>query len=293
MNVKVTGFSFIRNAVKYDYPVVEAVCSALPVCDEFVIAVGKSEDNTLELIRSIGSPKIKIVETVWDDSKRAGGAVLADETDKAFRSIAEDSDWAFYIQGDEILHEQYHDTVRQAMLRWKDATEVDGLLFHYRHFYGSYDYVATSPHWYRKEIRIIRNRRDIYSYKDAQGFRKGNNQKLNVKQIEAYMYHYGWVRHPQYMQSKVQDFHRLYHDDQWVAHNVPHADEFDYSGIDMLSRFEGAHPKVMKARIERTNWVFDHDLSKRQLSWKYRFKMWVEKWTGRRLFEHKNYFLCK
>ena len=142
--MKVSGFSFVRNAVKLDYPIIEAITSVLPICDEFVIAVGKSEDNTLELIRSIDSPKIRIIETVWDDSLREGGRVLAVETDKAFAQISEDSDWAFYIQGDEVLHEKYLDTVKQAMQAHKDNPNVDGLLFKYKHFYGSYDYVADS-----------------------------------------------------------------------------------------------------------------------------------------------------
>ncbi|MDR2475202.1 MAG: hypothetical protein LBD45_05025 [Bacteroidales bacterium] len=291
--MKVSGFSFIRNAIKYDYPIVEAVQSVLPLCDEFVIAIGKSDDATLELIKSIHSPKIKIIETVWDDSKRKDGVVLAEETNKAFHAIDEDSDWAFYIQGDELLHEQYLDAVREQMLRWKDFPEVDGLLFRYKHFYGSYDYVAISPRWYRHEIRIIRNRKNIYSYRDAQGFRKDNNKKLNVKRIDAFIYHYGWVKHPQFMQQKIENFGRLYHDDQWMETHIPKANEFDYSGIDLLTRFEGQHPHVMQERIVHTNWSFDHDLSKSNLSWKYRLKLLVEKWTGYQLFEYKNYRLLK
>ena len=105
--MKVTGFSFVKNAIIYDYPVVEAIRSILPICDEFVVAVGKSDDETLELIRSIDPEKIRIVETVWDESLREGGRVLAIETDKAFKAISKDSDWAFYMQGDEVVHEKY------------------------------------------------------------------------------------------------------------------------------------------------------------------------------------------
>jgi hypothetical protein len=287
--MKVAGFSFVRNAVKYDYPVVEAIQSILPLCDEFVVAVGNSEDNTLELIKSIDSPKIRIIETVWDDSLRAGGAVLAKETDRAFSAISDDVDWAFYIQADECLHEQYHDIVREEMLRWKDDFRVDGLLFHYRHFYGSYDYVGIAPHWYKNEIRIVRKNSSIYSYRDAQGFRKGDNEKLKVKPVNAFINHYGWVRHPEKMQRKVEQFALLYHDDGWVEKNTVKADEFDYSNIVALSRFDGTHPKVMEERINRINWKFDHDISKRNMSIKYRFKMLVEKLTGYRIFEYRNY----
>lgn len=291
--MKISGFGFIRNAVKYDYPIVEAICSVLPICDEFVIAVGKSDDDTLQLIRSIDSPKIRIIETVWDDAKRAGGAVLAEETDKAFAAVARDSDWAFYIQGDEILPEQYLDVVREEMQRWKDVREVDGLLFRYKHFYGSYDYVAVSPGWYKKEIRVIRNSENIRSYRDAQGFRKDNNKKLNVKQIDAYIYHYGWVRHPKYMLQKINNFISLYHDDRWMQIHQHKEEEFDYSGIDMLTRFDGLHPEVMQKRIERTNWTFDHDLSKTNLSLKYKIKMFVEKLTGYKIGEYRNYKILK
>jgi hypothetical protein len=285
--MKVAGFTFIRNAVQYDYPIVEAIQSILPLCDEFVIAVGKSDDDTLELIQSIDSPKIRIIETVWDDSLRKGGAVLARETDKAFRAISDDADWAFYIQGDECLHEQYQDIVREAMLRWKDDPRVDGLLFHYKHFYGSYDYVGAAPRWYRNEIRIIRNNKNIYSYRDAQGFRKDENKKLNVKPVDAFIYHYGWVKHPSSMQKKINSFVQLYRED--TTENTEKAGEFDYSNIDALNRFDGTHPKVMENRINRINWKFDHDISKRNLSFKYKFKMFVEKYTGYRLFEYRNY----
>src|SRR6478735_2743781 len=170
-NMKVSGFSFIRNAIKYDYPIVEAITSILPLCDEFVVAFGNSDDETEKLIRSIDSEKIRIIPTVWDDSLREGGAVLAVETNKAFDAISADSDWCFYIQGDEAIHEQDFPKIKEAMLKWKDHKEVEGLLFNYRHFYGSYDYIGDTRRWYRKEIRIIRNDKRIRSYKDAQGFR--------------------------------------------------------------------------------------------------------------------------
>jgi hypothetical protein len=160
----VTGFTFIRDAVRFDYPVVEAITSILPLCDDFVVAVGNSEDETMELIKAIDSPKIRIIETVWDESLREGGRVLAVETDKAFQAISDQSDWCFYIQGDEVVHEKYHEIIYAEMKKWKDTPEVDGLLFKYRHFYGSYDYTAVSSGWYKNEIRIIRNNKKIYSF---------------------------------------------------------------------------------------------------------------------------------
>jgi hypothetical protein len=290
--MKVSGFTFIKNAIQFDYPVVEAIRSILPLCDEMIVAVGDSEDGTRELINAISSEKIRIVDTVWDPGLRAAGAVLADETNKAFRAITQDADWCFYIQGDEVLHEQYHDVIRESMLRWKDNTEVDGLLFKYKHFYGSFDYVATSSRWYRNEIRIIRRNPHIYSYRDAQGFRKNDDQKLKVKALDAYMYHYGWVRPPKTMMDKTRNFGHYWGGDNVTEEYIRlNSGEFDYSQVDALEKFSGTHPKIMQERINRMNWQFDYDLSYNNLTLKDHFKNIMERWTGIRPFDYKNYIL--
>jgi len=287
--MKVSGFTIIRNAIKNDYPVIEAITSVLPVCDEFIVAIGKSEDATYDLIKQIPSDKLRIIETVWDDTLRAGGRTFALETDKALLAVSSESDWCFYIQADEVLHEKYHDTVREAMIRFKDDKMVDGLLFSYRHFWGSYDYVGESWQWYRREIRIIRNNKDIFSYKDAQGFRKKPNQKLNVKLINATMYHYGWVKDPRLMQSKMKNWYRFYKDESWINNNVVEDNEYDYSRINSLELFEGTHPEVMMARIARKNWKFDHDISMRRYSKKEKIKRFISSLIGFRIGEYRNY----
>jgi len=290
--MKVTGFSFIRNAVKYDYPIKEAILSILPICDDFVVAVGDSEDTTLELIKNIDNKKIKILETVWNDNLREGGQVLALETDKAFQAIDIESDWAFYIQGDEVIHEKYLQEIYTVMKKWKDVEEVDGLLFNYLHFYGSYDYVATSFNWYNEEIRVIKNNKKIYSYKDAQGFRKNDNEKLNVIPLDACVYHYGWVKKPDAMQKKQENFNKYWHNDAWLEENIAKAEHFDYSAIDELALFEDSHPKVILDRIRQKNWGFDYDLSKNRTSFKNRLKKILLK-VGINPTYYKNYKILK
>jgi hypothetical protein len=285
--MKVSGFTFIRNAVKYDYPVCEAIASILPLCDEVIVSVGDSEDETLTLIQSINSPKIKIIQSTWDETLLSG-RVLAVETDKAYQAISPDSEWAFYIQADEVLHERYLETVRRSMEQYKDDVGIDGLLFNYLHFYGSYDYVGEAYSWYQREIRIIRNRSDIFSYRDAQGFRKLPNNKLSVKLIDAYIYHYGWVRPPRIMLEKQTSFAGLYHGKDHAQKSHVET-EFDYSAIDVLSRFTGTHPRVFHDRINRKNWRFDHDLSMNRLRFKDKLKRLVEKITGWRPGEYRNY----
>lgn len=284
--MKVCGFTLIRNAVKYDYPVVEAITSILPVCDKFIVLVGNSDDNTLELIQSIDSEKIIIQHSTWDDSLREGGRVLAIETDKAKAFIPSDYNWAFYIQSDEVIHEKYHNAILQSMEKWKNDHNVDGLLFKYLHFYGSYDYVGTSRRWYRHEIRIIKNDPLIQSYRDAQGFRR-KGKKLKVKPIDAYVYHYGWVKDPLTQAKKHKDFNKLWHDDQFVAQFTEEI--YNYSDIDYLETFDNTHPNVMKNRILQKNWDFDGKKLNSKVSFKDKFLFWLEQKTGIRLFEYKNY----
>ncbi len=287
--MKVAGFTIIRNAIKFDYPVVEAITSILPICDEFIVAVGNSEDDTLQLIKSINSPKIKIIETVWDDSLRQGGQVLAIETNKAFDAISKDVDWCFYIQSDECVHEKHLASIKEAMQKYKDDKLVEGLLFNYVHFYGTYNYVGNSRRWYRKEIRIIKNDKSIRSYKDAQGFRKTDNSKLNVKPISAEIYHYGWVKPPKAQQAKQEHFHKMWHDDEWMKKNIAQVEEFDYSQIDSLEEFKGTHPQVFQTRLKAADWKFNFDKTQIKLSGKDKFLLFIEKTTGWKVGEYKNY----
>lgn len=290
--MKVCGFTIVRNAIKYGYPVVESIRSVLPVCDQFIVAVGKSEDNTLELIKNIGSPKIKIIETEWDESLQEGGRVLAVETNKAMDEIEQEFDWCFYIQADEVIHEKYYPEIRKQMSYWKDYPEVEGLLFKYLHFWGTYDYVGTNRRWYRQEIRIIRNDKAIRSYKDAQGFRK-NNQKLNVKFIDAYVYHYGWVRSPDTIREKMSSFHALYHSGEKLKEKQKQSEEFDYSQVGSVRKFEGSHPDVMKPMIEKLDWHVNIDVSQKNIGFKDYLLFLFEKVFGYRLFEYKNYKVLK
>ncbi|MFO0357128.1 MAG: glycosyltransferase family 2 protein [Sphingobacteriaceae bacterium] len=291
--MKVTGFTIIRNAIKFDYPVLEAIESILPICDEFIVGVGNSDDETLQLIRSISSPKIKIMETVWDDQKREGGLVLSIETNKVFDAISDDPDWCFYIQSDECVHENDLQAIKEAMIKYKDDKTVQGLLFDYKHFYGHYNYIGVGRRWYSKEIRVIRNDKTIRSYKDAQGFRTRSNEKLKVKKINASIYHYGWVKSPKAQQAKQENFHKMWHDDEWMKKNVPVVEEFDYSNIDLLEEYKGTHPAVYTNRIAKANWRFVYDKSKIKLSLKYRFLHMIEKLTGWRIGENKNYLILK
>lgn len=288
--MKVSGFTFIKNAVKYDFPFIESVSSILPICDEFVIVHGDSEDDTAKLIESINSAKIKVYNTVWNPELRKGGIILSEQTNIALSKTT--GDWCFYIQGDEVVHEKYLDIIQNEMKNHLNDRRVEGLLFKYLHFYGSYNYIATSRQWYRNEVRIIRNNIGVKSYKDAQGFRL-NDRKLNVKPIDAYVYHFGWARPPQVMQNKVKYFHSLWHSKDWIDKNVKDNVEYDFSTTDTIKKFDETHPKVMQDRIDNQNSNFKIDIKKNKKGFKKTILESIENLTGWRIGEYKNYKIIK
>ena len=174
------------------------------------------------------------------------------------------------------------------MDRYLHDRDVEGLLFNYLHFYGSYDFVGDSRNWYRREVRIIRNLSGIHSYKDAQGFRR-KNKRLRVRPIDAWVYHYGWVKSPSAQQAKLLNFNKYWHSDTWIEEKVPPVSEFDYAGIDSLTRFDGTHPEVMQERIKKMNWSSSFDPTKKKFSFKTRLLHAIEKMTGWRIGEYRNY----
>ncbi|MDZ7860063.1 MAG: glycosyltransferase family 2 protein [Candidatus Krumholzibacteriota bacterium] len=265
--MRISGFSFVKNGIKLYYPVVESIKSILPICDEFVIAVGRGDDddNTRERIAAIGDPKIKIIDTVWDLEKYPRGMENAHQTDIAKEFCS--GDWLFYLQADEVIHEKSLPVIKERCLELLEMEEVEGLLFKYRHFWGDYDHYQSGHGWYQNEIRIIRNREDIHSWISAQSFRripefdgvnyrqKENTYKLKVAAVDAYVYHYGWVRPPHLMVNKKKALDTVHRGSEKVAEMYQDfPDEFDYGPLNRLAVFEESHPEVMTKMIGKLDW---------------------------------------
>ena len=292
--MQVSGFSFVRNGIKLGYPVTEAIRSILPICDEFIIAVGKSEDDTLEQIKAIGDSKIRIIETEWDKNMFVRGQINSFQTNIALKECI--GDWCFYIQADEVVHEKFLPLIEAEMKKFLHDDDVQGLLFDYLHFWGSYDYYQDSRRWYRHEIRIIKNNLGIESWESAQGFRR-IGRKVRVVKIDADIYHYGWVRPPKVMKEKQIAFQSLRHDEAWLQKtfaNTP--EEFDYGDPKYLATFEETHPEVMTERIKELNW----DFSKGKYAGNPHEKLFSrirsyfeDKVIHYRIGEYKNYILLK
>jgi hypothetical protein len=261
-----SGFSFIRNGIKLYYPVVESIRSILPVCEEFVVAVGKGDedDTTREKIVAIGDPKIKIIDTEWDEKYCVKGMINSIQTDIAKEACT--GDWLFYLQADEVVHEKYLPTIKNRCEELFEHENVEGLLFKYTHFWGDYWHYQDCHGWYPYEIRIIRNRSYIHSWQSAQSFRRfehydnprqdRNTHKLNVARIQAEIYHYGWVRPPHIMQQKKRALHSVHWGPQRAKeHYDALSREFDYGPLNRLPVFQGTHPKVMEERLREIDWL--------------------------------------
>lgn len=252
--MKVSGFTFCRNAVKYDYPVVESIRSILPIVDEFIVNVGRCEDGTLELIRSIGDPKISIVESDWDESLRKDGLIYAQQTNIALAHCT--GDWAFYIQADEVAHEEDLPRIQESMRRHLGNPAVKGLLFRYLHFVA--DYWSTNPWYYHKAVRIIRNNGEVESCGDAVGFHLTatrlylqSGPKEWIAPSDARMFHYGYVKDPKTMLAKIKEQITVYHGNSPPAAQagLHQQSTFQFEDYAVLKEFTGRHPTVMQARI--------------------------------------------
>lgn len=256
--MNVSGFTIIRNGIKYFYPFREAILSILPLCDELIVNVGDSEDNTLNVVRSIQSNKIKIIQRKWDMTLREGGKLLSVETNAALNECT--GDWGVYIQADEVLHEKYIDVVNNGMIKYQDTDSVEGLRFRYKHFYGSYDYIQDNyRNWYIKETRVIKLNKGIVSWGDAMNFKHHDGSAITSVDIDAEIYHYGWVKPPDTMMLKRADFHKLYYNEEII--NQSPLPDLKFDDFGNLKKFEGTHPEVMKTRIEMYNWEFDAKLT--------------------------------
>ncbi len=297
--MRVSGFTFVKNALKFDYPIIESLKSMLPLVDELIINIGlPDEDNTFQYIKkNIKSKKLKFIKTEWDTKFNYRSRILSQQTNIALYQCK--GDWCLYLQADEVIHEDDYPKIINAMKENLNNTEVEGLLFDYIHFFGSYSTYVNSYHWYQKEIRIIRNYRGIVSWKDAQSFRR-DGKKLKVKNTGARIFHYGWVRNPESMSAKKNYHDSLHHGykqkSKQLLNNKLFFDFVNQIDPFLISEFKGTHPAVMKKRIKSWKYVFDksksrHKLTSRDL--RYRISEIFYKLTGIKIGEYKNYKLLK
>jgi glycosyltransferase involved in cell wall biosynthesis len=288
--MQIGGFTYVRNGFAFGYPFLASLHSLLPLVDELVVAVGDSTDGTREAISTLENPKIKIINTVWDESLRENGKIFAEQSDLALNNIS--GDWAIHLQVDEVLHENDQQRIADTLKTVNANKKVDGLLFPFLHFWGDYQHIRNTRRTHRFEIRAFRNTGNIRAYKDSQGFRNyeqnPKGEKLKVMKIDTPIYHYSYVRPPQLMTRKANYFHRFWHDDAWLKKNTGKT-IFDYNQVDKLEPFEGSHPQYMKEIMKKKDWEFTYDPAQTNMKIKDQILYKFEKLTGIRPFEYRNY----
>ncbi len=282
-----SGFTIVRNAVKLDFCIVPAVRSLLDVCDEVVVNVGESEDETRDVVAAIGDPRVRILDSKWDFSRR--NEMLGQETLKAMQACR--GSWGIYIQADECLHEDGARVLKEKVQEWDGDERVEGFLVNYRHFYGDFDTVATSRRWYRREVRCVRLGTDIRPYQGAQGFRVGPDyRKIRARPTDAEMFHYGWARPARAIREKYEASKVIY---PWSRETSARQQAKGYlDWIPLLRPFTGEHPRVAREWVAARAHDPERVIGPRHFRLehlRYYLSDWIERLTGARLFEFRNY----
>ena len=279
--MKVSGFTFLRNGQKLGYPFIASIRSLLPLVDEFVIALGPCDDETEEMLRALGDPKIRIIPTQWNENIRSDysvkGFVYGQQKSIALFNCT--GDWAFYLEADEVLHEKDLPKIRAAMEKYLDDERVEALAFDYLHFYGNKNTIAWSPGWYRSEVRIIRNTIPTWSsealfFNVVTGHKKSRYPR--AAHTGATIYHYGWVRSEAQMNLKSASVLKFWNNRTLTPVN--------YSQIDAaaLKLFSGTHPLVVQDWLPAAKGIFKADPNYQPTARekKHRRMLWLEKTFG-------------
>jgi hypothetical protein len=285
---KISGFTIVRNAVKLDFPLEASIRSILPICEEVVVNVGRSDDDTLAVVQALGNPKIRILETDWDMTIK--NKVLGDETLRAMRACR--NPWGVYIQADEVLHERGLETLAHSIESCDADNKVEGLLVKYVHFYGGMDTIARNRRWYRREVRAVRldPALDIRPYQGAQGFRVGpSHRKIRARLTVAEMFHYGWARPAQALRAKREASRVLY---PWSKEREARRPLLPW--FPGLTQFGGTHPEAARDWVEARRHDADRRVERPRFQAEHlRFYAsdLIERVTGARVFEFRNYEL--
>lgn len=288
--MKISGFTFIRHGSLLGYPYIESLSSLLSLCDEVIVAVGAGEDDTLTRIDAMRESKLRIIETTWNEHMQDRGYVYAQQ--KMIAQFNCTGDWAFYLEGDEVLHEQDIPQLKAILQQHVENPRVEALVFDYYHFYGDPWTLAISPGWYRRAVRIIRNTLRNYS-PDGLFFvvmdknKRGRYPRAVFSGIP--IYHYGHIRSAEKMQVKIQQVSRYW------GHAPPHFEKYGNIDPKALKAFQGTHPALMQewlAEQAEQHLILNPHYIPNRKERRHRWMMYLERLLGWDLSK-KHYRLVK
>ena len=250
--MKISGFTFVFNAIRFDYPVVESIKSILPIVDEFIVNVGPDEDGTRSLIESIGDPRIKIIQSRWNPNLDTGGYLFAQQTNVALFNCT--GRWAFYLQADEVVHEEDLALIMEYADKYQEDDRVEGLAFWHLDFWGDYNTILNVyPYRGQRRCRLIKPHRFVLSRGDAAGFTvhpkyKERGRRIRIVDTGARLFHYGQVRSEQTLQKKWQN-RQKYHSERRLKNQD--IDFYKYFPRQFVAPYQGTHPEIMANRRKK------------------------------------------
>lgn len=257
-SILISGLAILRNGVRLDYPFVESIRSAAPICDEFVVVVGKSEDDTLERVRALDVPGLRVIETEWSPRVEPAHCVLAQQTNIGMHQTR--GVWCLYLQANDVLHEDALPGLRELAERHADDDEVEAMLFERLTFWADYDHVlACYPDRFKFTARMLRPYIGTHSVRDAMSMAVFDGFSTRGRWPRAvdtgfYSYRYGFVREFQALRDKAD---LAQHAQSWGRPGDDYF--FTQHAAQTIRRFHGSHPAVMAERVARFQSTFDLD----------------------------------
>lgn len=257
---KISVYTIIKNAIKFDYPIIEAIRSTLPFADEVIVNLGDSEDGTKGLVHKAfdGFEKVKMFDSVWE-GKDAGTSFLRSQSNAAKDKCR--NEICLYLQADEIYSEEDYDKILSAAQTLSERKDLVGAIFKWKHFDG--DFGSLNPDSYPAEVRLIRKNM-LESIGDAQSMgilgSGGQNAmvwKNMLLETNVRVFHIGWSREPKKMLDKLMDFDSYYHEKSWVENQYKDKDTkhpngcYNYGSRDRHIENQDNLPFVLYPRVKR------------------------------------------
>jgi glycosyltransferase involved in cell wall biosynthesis len=246
--ILVSGLTIIRNGVKLNYPFMEVIRSALPICDEYIVVAGDSDDETLVQLATLNDERVKIIHTKWSPLVTPQKCLLAQQTNIGLAYCT--GRWCLFQQGNEVLHEKDLPNLRKLMETHADNQEVEAMLVERLTFWSDFNhFVAAYPRRHKYTARIIRPNIGTYSIRDGMSFAIFDNFSTHGRyprsiDTGADLYRYDYVHSVEQQERKFSEaVHRsgtgIKANDDYFYQNYPRQ---------FIALFTGTHPAVMKAR---------------------------------------------
>lgn len=249
MNPGLSGFVCVRNAVKFDYCVEEAVKSLIPVCDEVVISYGgvygEEDDGTLEIVKGLVKMDSR-VRAVWYDWPNPERNIHWWTTwlNHARERLLYDT--MLGLDSDEVLDPAGYNQIRAMTSTGCSA------LFHRLNFWKDPQHLAPENRVCGTQVARL-GPTSAWMCSDEPFPAVNPNIRTKAEPFPSLrIFHYGFLRKPDAFVKKADAIQNMFFGstDARLAEQVAKGqrwDERDYFDGESLRKFDGQHPEVARA----------------------------------------------